>query len=167
MATHRSATQALGTFFRGGLGSHWASRYLKKMSHRAMATNAARQGYVIIPQVMSFSCLRAVRIQLTEAATAMPVTKQMSQAGKNEPRMLNEGARPQPASAMNPGRELINRAGFCESCTDLRFFLKHPWTSSQRSSWCRLGSLDLNQIAGAESQIRHLQQQLRTCQHIL
>jgi hypothetical protein len=132
-----------------------------------MATNAARHGYVMIPHAMSFSCLRAVRIQLTEAATTMPATMQMSQAGKNEPTMLNEGARPQPVRELSPASELINRAGLRESCMDLRFFFKHAWISSRRSSWGRLWSLDLNQIAGAECQIRHLEQELRTRLHLL
>src|ERR1700744_5680789 len=95
-------------------------------------------------------------------ASSIPANMQMSQEGKNEPRILNVGAPLQP-----PRATLIEHAAtpgkiLCEVFTGIRSLL-----SRFVLLWLRLDRFYLNQVAGSECQICHLQQQLRACENVL
>ncbi len=88
------------------------------------------------------------------AASTMPLTKHMSQEGKNDPRMLNVGACLQPASA------LVNRAAWIGRRRRERFFtVLLPLRDSEL--WTRTPVLGLYQLAGLKGEVCGLQQQLR------
>src|SRR5580704_9623911 len=52
------------------------------------------------------------------AANTIPTIMQMSHAGKNDPRMLKDGARPQPLKRLRPTSAASDVADFRENCTD-------------------------------------------------
>jgi hypothetical protein len=69
---------------------------LNKISHRVNVKSAARQGYTRMSGESSCSNLVRKKTYLTMAVRMMPITPHKIHAGKNEPRILNDGAREQP-----------------------------------------------------------------------
>src|SRR5215471_18713881 len=78
--------------------SHLSPTQLKNSSQVANVKKAAKEGYTRISGDSSFS--KFARTNSTRAAkvSRMPTTPQRIQDGKNDPRMLKEGAREQPVS---------------------------------------------------------------------
>src|SRR5690242_2025806 len=60
-------------------------------------------------------------------ASTIPVTMQMSQAGKKDPTILKDGARAQPARALRLPNAPIDAIVLCESCTS---FWSFPFSKS-------------------------------------
>src|SRR4051794_27160240 len=94
-------------------------------------------------------------------ASPIPVTMQMSHAGKKEPRMLKDGARAQPARALRLPNATTAVVILCKSCTSLWSF-----RLSESALRSHLRRLHLDQIACLESEIDRLQQQLSARENV-
>jgi hypothetical protein len=71
---------------------------LKNNSQIEKVKNAAKQGYIRISGESSCSNFVRTNTTRTPTASSMPRTPQRIQAGKNDPRMLKEGAREHPVA---------------------------------------------------------------------
>src|SRR6516165_10910870 len=72
--------------------SHLSSTQLKNSSQVANVNNAANDGYTRISGDSSFSKSARTNSIRVPKASRMPMTPQRIQDGKNDPRMLKEGA---------------------------------------------------------------------------
>src|SRR5262245_37259774 len=75
--------------------SHLSSTQLKNSSQVANVKKAANDGYTRISGESSFSKFARTNSIRAPKASRMPTTPQRIQDGKNDPRMLKEGARVQ------------------------------------------------------------------------
>src|SRR5271165_1051047 len=73
---------------------------LKKISHSVAALETAIHGYISTGGCISVPSFRRTKSAWASEAATIPRTEQRIQSGKNEPAMLNEGARWHPVSAI-------------------------------------------------------------------
>ena len=114
--------------------------------------NAARHGYTRINGVSCDSSLMRTKNNRATTVSTIPMTPHNIQEGKNDPRMLNEGAREHPAAHSSAAKVVAAFAALpAGDFVGLRIMLR---------------SLRLQQVGRLVGQRRNSGQQLGACAHI-